>query len=152
MLRAPRVIRAGWAFRTRSVAFDMTRYQETCGRLDHDDLDLQAAFARRPLPPDLLRRVVRYMHDVEQHMTCYMRNLLNTKAHDDPEITEVPRAVEFRGALARRGAGRRAAGPRPTRRRTAGRGQRDRLRNRISNSPSVWGGISSGRSISSPST
>ncbi len=27
------------------------------------------------------------MHDVEQHTSCYLRNLLNTKAHHDPEIT-----------------------------------------------------------------
>jgi rubrerythrin len=27
------------------------------------------------------------MHDVELHTTCYLRNLLNTKAHHDPEVT-----------------------------------------------------------------
>ena len=69
------------------MAFDLDRYKEICGRLDYADLDLRAAFGRRPLGPDALR-VVRYMHDVEQHTTCYMRNLLNTRAHDDPQITE----------------------------------------------------------------
>jgi hypothetical protein len=63
------------------VAFDMDRYKEICGRLDYGDLDLRGAFARQPLQPELLR-CLRYMHDVEQHTTCYMRNLLNTRAHE----------------------------------------------------------------------
>jgi hypothetical protein len=28
------------------------------------------------------------MHDIEHHTSCYLRNLLNTRAHHDPEITE----------------------------------------------------------------
>ena len=27
------------------------------------------------------------MHDVEYHTVCYLRDLLVTRAHDDPEIT-----------------------------------------------------------------
>jgi hypothetical protein len=27
------------------------------------------------------------MHDVEHHTTCYLRNLLNTRAHHDPDVT-----------------------------------------------------------------
>ena len=28
------------------------------------------------------------MHDIEIHTSCYLRNLLNTKAHHDPDITK----------------------------------------------------------------
>ena len=65
----------------------MERYKQVCSRLDYGDLDLSGAFGRQPLRPEVLR-CVRYMHDVEQHTTCYLRNLLNTRAHEDPEITE----------------------------------------------------------------
>lgn len=27
------------------------------------------------------------MHDVEHHTSCYLRNLLNTRAHHDPDVT-----------------------------------------------------------------
>ena len=92
----------------------MTRYKEICGRLDYADLDLPAAFARRPLPPDLLR-IVGYMHDVEQHTTCYIGEALADvlRAHGEPG-----------------GAPRVAA-------------MRQRLRNRIGNSPLTWLGMSS---------
>jgi hypothetical protein len=67
------------------VAFDLDRYEQVVARLDVDDVDF-GAFAREPLAEDHLR-CVRYMHDVEHHTTCYLRNLLNTRAHDDPEVT-----------------------------------------------------------------
>ena len=66
--------------------FDIDRYARTVGRLDTGDLDLDA-FQARPLHPAALR-CLRYMHDVENHTSCYLRNLLNTKAHHDPEITK----------------------------------------------------------------
>ena len=120
----------------------MTRYKESCGRLDYGDLDLPAAFVRRPLPPDLLR-IVGYMHDVEQHTTCYLRNLLNTPAHDDPEITEFLTLWNYEEhwhgeALAEilRAHGEPGGAPRVA-------AMRQRVRNRITNSPLVWGGISS---------
>jgi hypothetical protein len=68
------------------VTFSLERYKEICGRLDHADLDLASAFRRRPLAPALLR-CIRYMHDVEHHTSCYLRNLLNTRAHHDPDVT-----------------------------------------------------------------
>jgi hypothetical protein len=124
------------------VAFDMQKYREICGRLDYTDLDLTASFQKEPLPPELLR-VVRYMHDVEQHTTCYMRNLLNTKAHDDPEITEFLTLWNFEEhwhgeALADvlRAHGEPGGAPRVA-------AMRERLRNRIGNSPLVWLGFSS---------
>jgi hypothetical protein len=68
------------------MGFDLATYERFAGRLDIDDLDLEGAFRDRPLPPHLLR-CVRYMHDVEHHTSCYLRNLLNTRAHHDPEVT-----------------------------------------------------------------
>ena len=64
--------------------FDLERYKEIAGRFD-DDVDYDA-FRDEPLRPEILR-CVRYMHDVEFHTSCYLRNLLNTRAHHDPEIT-----------------------------------------------------------------
>lgn len=57
------------------------------GRLLVDDLRLEHAFAHHPLDPETLR-CLRYMHDVESHTICYLRDVLVTKAHADPEITE----------------------------------------------------------------
>ncbi|MGH9002253.1 MAG: ferritin-like domain-containing protein, partial [Acidimicrobiia bacterium] len=68
------------------MSFDLDHYKRVVARLDHTDLDLAGAFRARPLPPELLR-CVRYMHDVEHHTTCYLRNLLNTRAHHDPDVT-----------------------------------------------------------------
>ena len=65
--------------------FDIDRYSHSVGRLETDDIDFDA-FRDQPLSPDA-RRCLRYMHDVESHTSCYLRNLLNTKAHHDPEIT-----------------------------------------------------------------
>ena len=124
------------------MAFDLDRYKEICGRLDYADLDLATAFERHPLRPDMLR-VVRYMHDVEHHTTCYMRNLLNTRAHDDPDVTAFLTFWNFEEhwhgeALADvlRAHGEPGGAPRVA-------AMRQRVRNRISNSPLVWGGISS---------
>lgn len=69
------------------MAFDLDSYGRVAGKLDISDLDLARAFAERPLPEASLR-CLRYMHDVEHHTTCYLRNLLNTRAHNDPEITD----------------------------------------------------------------
>lgn len=66
--------------------FDIDRYAQHVGRLPTDDIDLDA-FTDQPLAPRAIR-CLRYMHDVEAHTTCYLRNLLNTKAHHDPEITK----------------------------------------------------------------
>src|SRR5260221_1746440 len=68
------------------MAFDLERYKKVVGRLEVEDIDF-GSFRYHPLGPAELR-CVRYMHDVEHHTACYLRNLLNTKAHNDPEITE----------------------------------------------------------------
>lgn len=67
------------------MAFDLDTYLRSTDRLDVEDIDF-AAFRDDPLPPPLLR-CLRYMHDVENHTSCYLRNLLNTRAHHDPQIT-----------------------------------------------------------------
>jgi hypothetical protein len=64
---------------------DLDRYKTHTARLDTSDVDL-SAFVRHPLPADALR-CLRYMHDVENHTVCYLRDLLVTAAHKDPSIT-----------------------------------------------------------------
>jgi len=68
----------------------MTFDVDTCARLGDrlhiSDLDLAGAFRTTPLDPDALR-CLRYMHDIEGHTVCYLRDLLVTDAHTDPTIT-----------------------------------------------------------------
>lgn len=54
-------------------------------RLVVDDVDF-GAFAAQPLDEATLR-CLRYMCDVEGHTICYLRELLATRVHRDPEIT-----------------------------------------------------------------
>jgi hypothetical protein len=68
------------------VAFDIDTYTRVAARVDISDLDFGAAFSERPLDRDSLR-CVRYMHDIENHTVCYLRDLLVTKAHADPIVT-----------------------------------------------------------------
>jgi rubrerythrin len=60
-------------------------YKQRAGRLDLDGIDFDD-FKAHPLSPEALR-TLRYMHDVEHHTVCYLRDLLLTPAHQDPEIT-----------------------------------------------------------------
>ncbi|MGI8792784.1 MAG: ferritin-like domain-containing protein [Acidimicrobiales bacterium] len=60
-------------------------YKERTERLNLDGIDFDA-FRDDPLSADALR-VLHYMHDVEYHTVCYLRDLLVTRAHADPEIT-----------------------------------------------------------------
>jgi hypothetical protein len=62
------------------------KYTQLVAPLDVRDLDLANAFCVHPLDPDVLR-CLRYMHDIELHTVCYLRDLLVTSAHRDPEIT-----------------------------------------------------------------
>ena len=64
---------------------DLERYKAQTGRLDVTDIDFEA-FASEPLSADALR-CLRYMHDIENHTACYLRDLLMTPAHKDPDIT-----------------------------------------------------------------
>ena len=67
------------------MAFDLDTYTRLVRPVDLDDIDFEA-FRLQPLDPSVLR-CLRYMHDVEQHTVCYLRDLLVTRAHRDPEIT-----------------------------------------------------------------
>jgi hypothetical protein len=60
-------------------------YKARAGRLDLEGIDF-GDFQARPLPQDALRSL-RYMHDVEHHTVCYLRDLLLTPAHQDPVVT-----------------------------------------------------------------
>ncbi|MGP0031051.1 MAG: ferritin-like domain-containing protein [Acidimicrobiales bacterium] len=60
-------------------------YKARSGRLDLEGIEFDD-FKDQPLSPDALR-TLRYMHDVEHHTVCYLRDLLLTPAHNDPEIT-----------------------------------------------------------------
>jgi len=71
--------------RNKSVTFRFSTYKERSERLRWDDLAL-ASFTSRPLPEDVLR-CLRYMHDVEFHTVCYLRDLLLSPAHAEPEVT-----------------------------------------------------------------
>jgi hypothetical protein len=67
------------------MKFDIEAYKRRTARLDDTDIDY-GAFRERPLDGAALR-CLRYMHDVELHTVCYLRDLLVTAAHRDPEIT-----------------------------------------------------------------
>ena len=67
------------------MAFDLDTYQRLVRPVDLDGIDF-SAFADEPLDESVLR-CLRYMHDVESHTVCYLRDLLVTRAHLDPEIT-----------------------------------------------------------------
>jgi hypothetical protein len=60
-------------------------YKNRAGRLNLEGIDFDD-FKDEPLPPEALR-TLRYMHDVEHHTVCYLRDLLLTPAHQDPDIT-----------------------------------------------------------------
>lgn len=125
-----------------TTTFDLDRYKQLCTRLDHADLDLSGAFRARPLAPEVLR-CLRYMHDVEHHTTCYLRNLLNTRAHHDPDVTAFLTLWNYEEhwhgeALAEvlRAHGEPAGAPRVA-------AMRHRLGARINTSPLLWMAFSS---------
>lgn len=64
--------------------FDLEDLKKNTARLDVSGIDF-SAFRDQPLSEGALR-CLRYMHDVEYHTVCYMRDLLVTKAHQDHEI------------------------------------------------------------------
>lgn len=68
------------------VGLDAAQLVERSARLDLSGLDF-GSFAEEPLDSASLR-CLRYMHDVEAHTICYLRDLLVTRAHRDPEVTD----------------------------------------------------------------
>jgi hypothetical protein len=67
------------------MTFDIDQYRHLSAKLAMDDIDFDA-FKERPLAPNVLR-CLRYMHDVENHTVCYLRDVLVTPAHRDPDVT-----------------------------------------------------------------
>lgn len=67
------------------MSSDIATLVQRSARLEVDDLDF-SSFADAPLDTDTLR-CLRYMHDVEGHTMCYLRDVLVTRAHKDPAIT-----------------------------------------------------------------
>jgi len=67
------------------MAFDIARYARTATAVRWDDIDLDA-FVEQPLSRAALR-CLRYMCDIESYTVCYLRDLLVTPSHTDPEIT-----------------------------------------------------------------
>jgi len=68
------------------VTIDVESFAASARPVQFDDLDLESAFRDRPLSPEALR-CLRYMHDIESHTVCYLRDLLLTESHRDPRIT-----------------------------------------------------------------
>jgi rubrerythrin len=67
------------------VGTDIAKLIQRSARLEIDDIDFDA-FRTQPLDPNALR-CLRYMHDVEGHTICYLRDILVTRVHRDPELT-----------------------------------------------------------------
>ncbi|HEX4218560.1 MAG TPA: hypothetical protein VHZ02_09335 [Acidimicrobiales bacterium] len=67
------------------MSFDLDTYRSTSAKLETGDIDF-SSFRDLPLTADVLR-CLRYMHDVENHTVCYLRDLLVTQAHKDPDVT-----------------------------------------------------------------
>jgi len=65
--------------------FDIEAYKRRTDRLRWDDLDL-SDFANHRLDEGALR-CLRFMHDIEFHTVCYLRDLLVSPAHSDTEVT-----------------------------------------------------------------
>ena len=65
--------------------FDIDAFKARSAPVSLEGVDLDS-FRDEPLDPDSLR-CLRYMHDVEYHTVCYLRDLLVTPAHRDPTIT-----------------------------------------------------------------
>ena len=66
------------------MAFDIDKYTTNSSAVAWGDLDFDE-FDHQPLPASTLR-TLRYMCDVEYHTVCYLRDLLTTPSHKEPEI------------------------------------------------------------------
>jgi hypothetical protein len=69
------------------MQLNIETYKRHAGRVSLDEIDFDA-FRRQRLDDDSLR-CLRYMHDIEHHTICYLRDLLVTSAHRDPDITTI---------------------------------------------------------------
>jgi len=64
------------------MRMDIDNYTKRAGRVELDGIDFDD-FRAQPLDDDTLR-CLGYMHDVERHTVCYLRDRLVTSAHRDP--------------------------------------------------------------------
>ena len=67
------------------MAFDIDKYTATSVNVNWSDLDFDE-FKTNPLPESTLRSL-RYMCDIEYHTVCYLRDMLVTPSHKDPEVS-----------------------------------------------------------------
>jgi hypothetical protein len=67
------------------MKMDVETYKARTGSLDLAGIDFDAFWERPQSAAG--QRCLRYMHDVEFHTVCYLRDLLVTSVHRDPEIT-----------------------------------------------------------------
>jgi len=67
------------------MTVDIDAFKSRSKPVTLDGIDLES-FRIHPLDPGVLR-CLQYMHDVEYHTVCYLRDLLVTPAHLDPEVT-----------------------------------------------------------------
>ena len=67
------------------MAFDIDRYTANSTSVAWGDLDFET-FKTQPLPENTLRSL-RYMCDVEYHTVCYLRDMLVTPSHTDPDVS-----------------------------------------------------------------
>ncbi len=65
-------------------AFDLDAYTSRSRALELGDVAWND-IRRYPLAPEAIR-TLRYMQDIESHTIVYLRNLLTTRAIDDPEV------------------------------------------------------------------
>jgi len=73
------------------MKMDALTLRDRIARLDISGIDF-GAFRSKPVSQEGLR-VLRYIHDVEFHTVCYLRDLLMTSAHKDPDITSHGEAI-----------------------------------------------------------
>ena len=66
------------------AGFDLEAYVARSRALDLDAIPWSQV-ARHPVPAEAIR-ALRYMQDIESHTIVYLRNLLATRAIDDPEV------------------------------------------------------------------
>ena len=100
------------------MEFAIEDYKQRTGRLRGRRHRLRRVPVDQPLDADTLR-CLRYMHDVELHTVCYLRDLLLTPGPPGPGDHDVPDVLELRGVLARRGDRPGARRPRRSRRATS---------------------------------
>lgn len=67
------------------AGFDLERYLRASRKLDLEGIDFDAV-RRSQLDPAIARCLL-YMMDIETHTVIYLRDLLGTKAAQDPEVT-----------------------------------------------------------------